>query len=535
MRVKTTTTVTKSILLILTIVPALVVGQLTGSVGPITSIPDKTTKKVCNILDYGAVADKKTDIGPAISDAHFDCVRTEGGGIVYIPEGEYAMETWVTLNGGEAWALQLDGTIYRTGTEGGNMILVKRTSDFELFSSNGKGAIQGNGYEFHADNDNLNGPRILRLTMVDHFSVHDIVLTDSPLFHFSIDTCASGEVYNMAIRGGDHGGLDGIDVWGDNIWIHDVMVTNKDECVTIKNPSHNMLIENIYCNWSGGSAFGSLADGTNISDITYRNVYTTRSNQMMMIKSNGGNGKVSNVLLENFIGHSNAYSLDIDQYWSNMKTAKGDGVQLVNFTITNWRGTCENGAQRGPVKVLCANGAPCTDIKIDDFEMWTESREILNNICQSAYGTGFCLKENTPTPTAYEKVTVTVTIPPKNFAAPTMAEDIGDSFGFTVPIPIPTIPASFFPDVPPISPLVGSGAATTKKKIVAAVQSVSVDTITTINVTPPATKSSNVLYYNSYYSRYRNRVIIPVSITKEQERKEHQGCKYHKYKKQEQK
>ncbi|KAG2217929.1 hypothetical protein INT45_012592 [Circinella minor] len=341
------------------------------------------------------------------------------------------METWVILNGGKAWALQLDGTIYRTGTEG---------------------AIQGNGYEFHADNDNLNGPRILRLTMVDHFSVHDITLTDSPSFHFSVDTC------------GDHGGLDGIDVWGENIWIHDVIVTNKDERVTIKNPSHNMLIENIYCSWSGDSAFGSLAGGTNISDITYRNVYTTRSNQMMMIKSNGGDGKVSNVLLENFIGHSNAYSLNIDQYWSSMKTTMGDGVQLVNFTITNWRGTCENGAQRGPIKVLCADGAPCTDITIDNFEMWTD---------------------NTSTPTAYEKVTATVTIPPKNY--PTMAEDIDDSFSFTVPIPIPSIPASFFPDVPPISSLAGSGTATTKKKIVAAVQSVSVDTTTTTIVTTTTT------------------------------------------------
>ena len=364
-------TVTTAIISIFAIVPALVVGQLTGPVGPITSISDKTTKKICNVLDYGAVADKKTDIGPAISDAHSDCVRTKGGGIVFIPEGEYAMETWVTLNGGEAWALQLDGTIYRTGTGAGNMILVKRTSDFELFSSSGKGAIQGNGYELHANDGSINGPRILRLTMVDRFSVHDIALTDSPSFHFSIDTCTSGEVYNMAIRGADHGGLDGIDIWGENVWIHDVMVTNKDECVTIKNPSHNMLIENIYCNWSGGSAFGSLAGGTNISDITYRNIYTSHSNQMMMIKSNGGDGKVSNVLLENFIGHKNAYSLDIDQYWNSMKTASGDGVQLNNFTITNWRGTCENGAQRGPIKALCADGAPCTNIKIDNFEMWT--------------------------------------------------------------------------------------------------------------------------------------------------------------------
>lgn len=38
----------------------------------------------------------------------------------------------------------------------------------------------------------------------------------------------------MIIRGGSEGGLDGIDIWGSNIHVHDVEVSNKDECVTVK-------------------------------------------------------------------------------------------------------------------------------------------------------------------------------------------------------------------------------------------------------------------------------------------------------------
>lgn len=81
-----------------------------------------------------------------------------------------------------------------------------------------------------------------------------------------MDTCDKREVYNLLIRRGDAGGLDSIDMWSTNIWIHDVMVTNeirvtslrnsfsrlidsKDECVTVKSPSNNIRIENIYCNW----------------------------------------------------------------------------------------------------------------------------------------------------------------------------------------------------------------------------------------------------------------------------------------------
>lgn len=50
--------------------------------------------------------------------------------------------------------------------------------------------------------------------------------------------------------------------------------------MTVKSPSQNILVENVFCNWSGGCAMGSLGAGTNISDITYKNVYTWSSNQM---------------------------------------------------------------------------------------------------------------------------------------------------------------------------------------------------------------------------------------------------------------
>lgn len=104
----------------------------------------------------------------------------------------------------------------------------------------------------------------------------------APEFHVILDNSQSGEVYNLAIRGADIGGSDGIDVSGSNIWIHDVEVTNRDECVTIKNPSSNHQIERIWCNQSGGSAIGSLGTGTTIQNILYRDIYNVGGNQMLM-------------------------------------------------------------------------------------------------------------------------------------------------------------------------------------------------------------------------------------------------------------
>ena len=119
-------------------------------------------------------------------------------------------------------------------------------------------------------------------------------------------------------------------------------------------------------------------------NIIYNNVYTVESNQMMMIKSDGGSGTLKNVQFNNFIGHSNAYSLDINAYWSSESVQSGDGVNYQNITFSNWKGTCSNGASRAPINVICPSGGPCTDITIEDFSMWTEAGSYELYKCENA-------------------------------------------------------------------------------------------------------------------------------------------------------
>lgn len=158
----------------------------------------------------------------------------------------------------------------------------------------------------------------------------------------------------------------------------------------------------------------------------------------------------------NQLGHGNAYSLDIDSAWSSMSKVSGDGVQLNNVTIRNWKGTEANGAQRGPIKVKCADGAPCTDITIEDFAMWTESGSSQWYNCESAYGSGACLRDGDEH-TAYT-TTQTVKSAPSGYSAATMASDLATAFGTASQIPIPAIPTSFYPGATPVSALAGARA-----------------------------------------------------------------------------
>lgn len=143
-----------------------------------------------------------------------------------------------------------------------------------------------------------------------------------------------------------------------------------------------------------------------------------------------------------------------------MSSLGGEGVELSNFTLKNWKGTEANGAERGPLKIICPDGVPCYDIEIEDFAMWTEEGDRQTYVCQNAYGSGFCLQEGSDH-ADYAVTTSTVTQAPSGYTAPTMASDLTADFGSTVSIPIPTIPTSFYPDATPVSALMADSSSST--------------------------------------------------------------------------
>ena len=58
-------------------------------VGPLSPIANKLGT-ICNVLDYGGVADGKTCVGPAILSAFSGCVlKASGGATLLIPPGNY--------------------------------------------------------------------------------------------------------------------------------------------------------------------------------------------------------------------------------------------------------------------------------------------------------------------------------------------------------------------------------------------------------------------------------------------------------------
>jgi rhamnogalacturonan hydrolase len=209
---------------------------------------------------------------------------------------------------------------------------------------------------------------------------------------------------------------------------------------------------------------------------------------MYMIKSNGGSGTVSNIAFNNFVGHSNAYSLDFDTAWSSMSTATGDGITYSNISFDGWTGTCANGKTRGPIKVKCPAAVPCTDISITDFNMWTDTGSSILYTCANAYGSGACLNSGSSHTTYATTQTITTAT---GYSYTTMANELKSGWPLTASIPIPSLPASFFPGKQPISAILSGSAGSAATAATAVVTKATSSAKTTTARVTSSVKSSS--------------------------------------------
>ncbi|KAJ0269909.1 hypothetical protein COL940_012080 [Colletotrichum noveboracense] len=294
-----------------------VAAQLTGPVGPTTALSKKTTE--CNILNYGGISDNSTDVADAIENAYKSCVLVHAGSRLIVPEGNYLIKRTAILSNGTNWASQLDGLI--TLAYGGNWTV----------------------------------------------DLHDLILVDSPKFHIVFDFAVNLEAYHLTIRGANLGSYDWVDVVGTNYWIHDIEVTNRDECVSVKSPSNHALVENLHA----------------------RNISIIQGNNIAFIKTYpGGSGYVMNITFENFRSKASLYALDINQYWQNTFEPDTGAVTLSNLVFKNFSGSVADGTKRPPLYLIANDLTYATNVTVEGFSLWTESGTYVVNKISNIFGNG---------------------------------------------------------------------------------------------------------------------------------------------------
>jgi len=238
-------------------------------------------------------------------------------------------QTFHVMGGIQAWSLQsitiqLDGTLVFSD----NMEEWPRHQDGKVFecmsfynvtnvtftssgigSLDGQGAtwwgIPGIGYLLRGENR----PRLIEVKGGRDLLFENWYFKNSPYWTFWVHDVDGLEVRHCEISArrndNDHHNIidmtafntDGFDVTGRNVWIHDCVIWDQDDCIAVKDHSENMLFERITA--SGiGLTIGSIGSSI-VNNITFRDCFMHHTWKGIYTKFRGSGGRISNVLYEN--------------------------------------------------------------------------------------------------------------------------------------------------------------------------------------------------------------------------------------------
>ncbi|OAV96262.1 hypothetical protein PTTG_03469 [Puccinia triticina 1-1 BBBD Race 1] len=341
-------------------------------------------KKTCNVLDYGAKADKQTDIGPPLLKAYADCLKATTGRpedtIVLIPQGDFSLKSNVLFAKGKGLTFTFNGQIHLAYNSRytGNMIAFTRCQNLVV---NGVGAFHGYG-DLYRPGGNLNHlpqrPRLVRFENCQDVDYSGFNLFDAPLYHLVVALGTNFRIHNFRISSTNIGATDGIDVSGTNIHVHDVDIKTGDECVTAKSPMKGLLVERVSCiNTDGCSigSFGASGKGYIVEDVLYRHVNLTNASNGVVVKTySSSQGTIRNITFTDFILDNVAYPIKFDYTWGETlhKTKRNIGSSYgsqkwTDAKFINFRGT---GSKYRPLVTLhCSPRSPCTHFKFQNIQL----------------------------------------------------------------------------------------------------------------------------------------------------------------------
>ncbi|KAJ6492844.1 pectin lyase-like protein [Mycena vitilis] len=344
----------------------------------------------CNVLDYGAVADNTTDLGPALTAAWNQCVIPQATTVatdtlLYVPSGNFLLKSNVVFDDAKNWNLHIAGDIYLPYDPSltGTMLTFENCENILL---NGPGAIFGNGYRYRPGGDltlNPSRPRLIRFQDCNDCEITAVTLYDAPQFHVTI-IGNNNEAHDMAIIASHIGETDGFDMSGNNNYVHDVSVENGDECVTVKTPTNGFVAERITCKFTAGCNIGSFGDANtavDVQNVVYSDVTISNSDAGVMIKSYPDNvGTVKNITYNTFTLSAAAYPIYISAFWA------GNGVDTGKLSISDvtFNGFTGTGTPTRPAVLLdCNKATPCENIKFSGVSLSNTEANTYTNACGS--------------------------------------------------------------------------------------------------------------------------------------------------------
>jgi len=359
----------------------------------------------CNIQDYGAKGDGKTDNTKAIQDALNAC---KSGGTVVVPSGTF-LSYPVSLSGATSFTFQITGTI-RAGTINNWPLKGNNYEDFFVIEKatgltiTGNGVFDGQGTPWYIAFDQktlkYNRPRLMIIQDCSKVTLSNFKLYNSPKENLILNNVQGGDVGYINITDDWYNSgktephnTDGIDVGKDskNIRLHNLWIYNGDDSVAIKpgttagGCTADITVESSQFFRGHGASIGSVPSGC-VQNIFFRSL--TMDGQMAgcNIKSYGNSpGFIKNITWQDITLTNTDYCIHINanyQAGPDEPPNLGATIEVSGIHLTNVKGTnCQH-----PAVFDCQSAAPCEDIELNNVNVATGAKETKMD-CTNAHGT----------------------------------------------------------------------------------------------------------------------------------------------------
>ncbi len=307
--------------------------------------------KVCDVTDYGAKGDGKTNDTEAFLKAFAACehdglqrARDEVN-TVLVPQGGVFL-TWPLL-------IQEDKCSYLSFTVLGKIVAppepalwtynesflyFKHCKNFAI--TGGKtGVVDGVGQPWWkaSKEHEIDRPYLIKVYETDGLNVTDITLIDSPKFHLVPESSEHIFIAGVTITApADSPNTDGIDPSdSQHITIRNCNISTGDDNVALKPGTNDVLIENCWFGRGHGCSLGSIKS-TGIWDVVVRNITFAMTDNGARIKTwQGGSGKVENVTYSGLRLVDVDLPIDVNMYYCPHSTCKNSskGIYISHY----WR------------------------------------------------------------------------------------------------------------------------------------------------------------------------------------------------------
>ncbi|KAM4132851.1 hypothetical protein ACJW30_01G283500 [Castanea mollissima] len=338
------------------------------------------SRKVYNVVDYGAVGDGLVDDTKAFMDAwKATCKSSMSSPTMHVPQGMTFLLQPLTFNGNcksNNITVQIDGTIIAPSDPSAWKCPDDKCDIWIEFHDFKGLLIRGSG---GSNNVHIDG----------------LTFEDSPKMHIAFERSEWVNATSLTIQAPKHSpNTDGIHIQhSKNIIIYNTSIGTGDDCISIGDGSSHINISNIDCGPGHGISIGSLGkDGKHetVEFVHVKDVSFTGTTNGARIKTwQGGKGHARNITFEHITSIDSARPIIIDQYHCDHKVHKHCGnqtsaVRVSNIVYDQIYGTSD---KEIAVEFSCSKSVPCYNIVMRNISLHsTEDGTQTSSICQNVRG-----------------------------------------------------------------------------------------------------------------------------------------------------